>query len=488
LKVKVLKILFWVLVFGIVSYGCNWLWVAAVKSVPNAEDFTLSIAPRDNGFVSSVINLLTFFDSRYTANMLHGLNLLVFNRYDMFYLMPLICFTLFVLSVFFFLSSVFAAEGKRVLLLCYVLFFLVGFFAVEPSLPFGLFYMASTFTYVYPWFFFFVWMGCFVRSKNKSGIGYLLYTLLGLIALFLSFGCSELFIVINTIVLFSLSIIIWKLDRAHKYSLTPYILVALSSIAFIVTCPSGKLIHDNMDGNPNVNINWLNIINRSVQMNWTFLRMTVLTPITILLVLANTSFWLILRPRFVSKGVMNKKHLLVIFIMLIVLAYISSMVYFISLTNSEEFPYRIFNTTLLIILFAIHIILPLVFVDYLFDLMTDVKLYAFSCIIMTGVLLSYIFLPNNFLLIKQEDETGILDQVKNDYVEFYQNVRLVKQAGISPSIVYLKNPSVVPKSNYFGPDVLPNRKAAYWNITFEQYFQVDEVRLKGDSIFKKDYE
>jgi hypothetical protein len=104
---------YWLLIDSIIAYGVYYLSLGAVMSEPNAEDYALSIEPRDLGLIPSVVNLLVYFDSRYTANLLHSLNVLVLNRYDLFWIMPMSCLVGLWLSSYFLLGSWWPRQGNR---------------------------------------------------------------------------------------------------------------------------------------------------------------------------------------------------------------------------------------------------------------------------------------------------------------------------------------------------------------------------------------
>jgi hypothetical protein len=39
-----------------------------------------------------------------------------------------------------------------------------------------------------------------------------------------------------------------------------------------------------------------------------------------------------------------------------------------------------------------------------------------------------------------------------------------------------------PATIYHGPDISRNRKVNYWNMAYESYFGIDEIKIEGDSL------
>lgn len=228
--------------------GVVFLIVTSFYCPPNAEDFALSNAPRYQGKLSSIINLLCFFDSRYTANLLHALNPLVWGWYKSFFIIPIFCFAFFLLSVRFLLGSLFYSDKGKGLLWVQATFFTIAYFGVAPSLPYALFYMSSTFTYTYPCVFWMIWTSCLLRGFKSEGILHFLLNTTGLLFLILSFGSSELFILINGISLLLFLVLSLKKNRRRFYTALPYFIIGVVCLVLIYCLPSQKFTSASMYG------------------------------------------------------------------------------------------------------------------------------------------------------------------------------------------------------------------------------------------------
>lgn len=471
---------YWLLMASIIAYGVYYLSLGAVMSEPNAEDYALSIEPRDLGLIPSVVNLLVYFDSRYTANLLHGLNVLVLNRYDLFWIMPMSCLVGLWLSSYFLLGSWWPHQGNRVRLAVGAALMVMAYYAICPSLPFGLYYMASTFTYIFPCMFWMLWVGCLWRSMEEEKYTSI-YSLVGLSALVLSFGSSELFIVINALTLASFMAYALLKNWRLLYAIFPYGLVAIGCLLFILNCPSNKFTNERIWGELNERYAGTHFILVSMLyfIKWTFKTFFSFTSFSFFICFIA----LLHATKSKPLNALTTKQTLLFYGIIQLLLYLISWVYFIPRGSTNDHPVYILNVLIFFNLLATYLLLaPLFLKSKLFKLLSERN---HKMII--GLCLCLVFLAlenNNFALINREYTSGVLSDVKKKQAAFYKQVDSVKQFHLHPTIVYFQNPTVPPQSNYHGPDVMPNREAADWNYAYEKYFGVDEVRLMGDTLFK----
>jgi len=461
-----------------------WLCLAAYFSEPNAEDFALSITPREDGKINSIISLLTFFDSRYSANLLHAINPLVYNYYKHFYILPVFCLVLLAGSLWFFIDSLFKSRGSRFMILITALLFVSGYYATIPSLTFGLYYMSSTFTYLYPVFFWFVWMGCLLRSFKTKGIRFIMLTVGGLVSLIFSFGCTELFIVINAFTLLMALLLCLPVHRHRFFTALPYFLVALACLWFILNMPSRKFTPERLYGNLSERYPDSNFVVTSLWMYGNVWLRSWLHPFTLLLIPTLTFFYCKMDLRYTSLMRISNRRLLWLFIVLQIFSWMLCWTYFISRGSLSEEPLYIFNVALLLSDCGFFILLPYLFSR--FELVGHFKQQHNYTLPLIGAGLAFCtwFFAPSYRLIRHEYQSGQLSEMKSLYHQFYHDVDSVKRQNSRPFVVVFPQPIRPPRSNYLEGDLLPNRQNKDWNHAYEIYFGVDEVRLPNDTLFK----
>ena len=468
-----------------VGWGIYWLIIAAYYSVPNVEDFSLAIRPRDQGLIPSVINLLVSYDSRYTDAFLHGLNPLAFNWVEWFIVMPILCFIFFVVSLYYFLSAFITDKGIRFQLLGYALLFVVIHYAMETQLPCGLYLMVSTFNYIYPWFFAFIWSGALLRTIHETSVTKkILLSILGYFALILSYGCTEFFISINGFALIALFLYTAVYDQSKLKYVIPYCLVAISCVVFIFLCPSQKIINDKpfydlAERYPNSNF-----IIESTKIYIRFTWECLLHPLSICFVLVTTFFFSRIDMPGNMKFRVSQRQLLWLFIGCIIVSYVTSWIFFIPIGSTGIFPRYTFNSLLILAELGFFVFLPLYLKQPLAMFATNYSFRFAHPLAATLLLLLLLHTDNNITLVEQEYDAGIIQDVKYKAQQFYSRVQLAKLQTPEHTVVYFENPAITPQTNYFGPDMLPNRGAPHWNIAYEDYFHIDEVRMPGDTLFK----
>lgn len=466
-----------------IGWGIYWLALAAYYCAPNVEDFSLAIRPRDQGLIPSVVNLLISYDSRYTDAFLHALNPLAFNWAKGFILMPVFCFLFFAASFNFFITALVSGANIRLQLVGFALLFVITHYAMETQLPCGLFLMVSTFNYIYPWFFAFIWAGALLRTFHEPvAAKRVLLSVLGYTALILSYGCTEFFISINGFVLLALFLYALVYDKPKLKYIIPYCAVAVSCVVFILLCPSQKMSGGQTYSALSERYPGSNFIMESAMVYAGFMLHYLLHPLSVCFVFISTLLFRQLDITNRLKFKFSQLQLLLLFAGAVLFSYITTWVFFIPIGKSGFFPRYTFNSIQILAQLGLFVFLPL----YLSNLFAAGN--KFSGIAQPVVALLFlvllVFSPNNISEIKAEYRAGIVQQVKYKAEQFYSRVKAEKKRNPERTIVYFENPPVTPQTNYFGPDIMPNRQAPWWNIAYEGYFKVDEVRLQGDTIFK----
>lgn len=479
---KKIDFIFWGLVISLCGYCYYFLGVGAFFAVPNAEDFALSIAPKKEGFVSSVIGLLSSYDSRYATNLLHGLNLLTLYQFELFYIQTIGCLVLLILALSFFIHGFLAAGTANYKPLVLSIVFVGGFYTLAPSLSFGLYYMASTFTYIYPTIFWLLWVGCLVHSFSTTRLSFYSYTAFGLMFLLLSFGGSELFIVINSYTLFLLLLFV-RQKPTHRFIVSlPYFVLTLAALIFIVACPSGKFALKNIANQHEGRYIASNFVWSSLGAYVKLLADSLFSPMGVVLAGAFIALMLQLRLTIREELTLHNSHKMMSVALIPFLVYTITWVYFFPKGIDEDYPVYVLNVVLFFLLLYIYFA-----ISYWLSKRPLLNRYspAMAVLLLSACWIGLWSTKNNINLIKQEYADGVLQEVYDKQQAFYGAVEEAHKSGKRPMVVYFENPSTPPKSTYFGPDVQPNRAAADWNLAYEKYFNVDEVRLVGDTVFKQ---
>lgn len=468
-----------------IGWGGYWLFIAAYNCAPNAEDLALAYGARQHGQWTLLTDILISNYTRYTAGLLYGFNVLVFNGVEYFAVMPITCFIFFTASFYYFITSVIKSQNIKWFLVCYSLFFVIFHYALEPSLPYGLTYMVSTFVYIYPWFFTFLWIGSFLRTiRETNNTKRYLLSLVGYLSLVLSFGSTELFISLNSIFLFGFFISILLNDRTKLMYIIPYVIVGVSSIAFIFLCPSPKVQSGTILYDYNERYPGSNFVIESLKSYLIFYKRYLLQPLSLCFVLITT--FLFRRFEIIKRLNFNFTNLSlgIIFVVSVIGAYITTWVFFIPKGKNDDFSKYIYNTVSVLSQIGLFVIIPI----YLSKLLSSLhrnRLFPLMEVSLSALLfMVLIFSSNNISTIKREYGLGYIQDVRNKFDKFYSSVTEAKGSGVKNSVVFFEDPKVIPASIFLDYDILPNRAAACWNLAYEDYFGVGEVRMKGDTIFK----
>jgi hypothetical protein len=464
--------------------GLLLLIIAAYYCPPNAEDLALSIAPRNQGKAISIINLLSFFDSRYTANVLHAFNPLVWGFFNEFYILPLLCLASVFFSIRFFLGSILCKENCEIGLWWMALIITITFFGIVPSLPFALFYMSSTFTYTYPGVFWLIWTGCLLRSYHSKGLNHALLSLTGLLFLILSFGSSELFVVINGLTLLAALILCYPENKERFFTALPYFIVALACLAFLYFMPSQKFTSEKIYGDLDERYKGSNFIFSSFVMYGLAWAKSMLNPFITLLILS--CVLLIKRARFQFNFLSNLKgiEIIGIFCLIQVCSLLVTWPYMIARGSINENPVYIFNVAIFTAMLGTFLVLVISNNN-----VTQLQKNIYSNKMFLNVLsvllpISLLFLSPNYSLVLSDWRTGKLSNLHKYHQEFYSSIDSIKKNTQRPWIAYFPQYPNPPASIWLDGDLLPNRQNQDWNSAYEVYFDIDELRLPGDTLFK----
>ncbi len=462
-----------------------WLMVGAWHCFPNAEDLSLSVEAIEKGFSGSIQGLLTEFDGRYFTNTLHALNPLVWGWFMGYQLMPVIGILLMVLSLWFLLSTLATGPDWRWKSLLMSLTYLMVHLSVAPSLPHDLYWMMSSFVYMWPWIFFFLFLGSLLRyMRTSKGMIQNMWFLLCVASLVSGIGINEMFLVLYSLTLMVLAYVSWRKGLLTVVLAVPLLIVGLSSMVFFVSCPG--IVH--RMANQDVVRDWNHIIavvSVSSSHLSSFLWEICFENLTVFP-------WVVVASIATPEDIRIKlsrvplSHSAVYAAFGILCLWVMTWAYYWPMGADAVAPTRV-KTSLLygIQLWMWGVAARILagtshkgssFLSFRPYFHTPIILTALMCVDLT-------MFRNNISEIKREYSTGVLTGYREQMLKRHDMLASSLHKGtwnvaVVPPITYL------PTTVFAQPLLSPNRDPQYWNEAYERYYKLDEVRLSVDTITK----
>lgn len=474
---KYLKYINGVLFGCILLAGYFFLLIGAYYSHPNAEDFSLAGDALNEGIFKSTIFLLINYDGRYFTNVLHGLNPLAFGLLEYHKWMAVFSMVFFTGAFYFFISAIFKATKWYYLLLFSLLIQLLCL-GLSSSLVHELYWMVSSFVYFYSWIFWFIWVGCFLRYIADVKHRWV-YCFFSNIFLFLAIGINEMFLVLNVI---SVGYLIY-VDKVHNQrSVThhiPIIITLLSSVLLFISSPgiTERWLYYFAPAEENIGY-WGVFKNSITHFPCDFFRILTESGVVIaVVVLIATRF---INLQIAPLGKLNQNQQIILFTLCIVTLYFMTLAYYIPAGRLEiYFPNRIYTSINTGMVICLVFFIPILLRRY-FSYNSPIIHFMALLIIGGGM-----FWGNtNIRLIKDEYHMGLLQRHNEEMNKRYEIIYEAKKRNDGQQIAVIDTLSAKPESIYSGPDIEANRNPAYWNQAYETFFNIDEIRLNGDTIFK----
>lgn len=439
-------------------YGLFWISIGAYYTYPNAEDLSLASLSRDSGIISGAINMLTTYDGRYTVNVLHGLNPLAFDYYYGYKLIPIVTFFLFAFSLFLLLNVTFRYKSKLENGL-YALVFVTLFFSVI-DLAASLYWMICSFVYIYPFIFFTYFLYFFYKfndNSKKINFGF------SVVFLFLAIGCCELHLPIFGILLLSL-FYYFKNDVIRRNLLIRYIVIYLFSALLFITSPG---ITNRFNRFNNERSEAFETLFQS-SFEYTIKTFQSLSFIPLLF------FLLLFVINYVSFKEIKSKCFFLILAIGSLLVYVTWL-FLIFLRGDSGYASRISSVPVFIAI-----------VTLIFTLAYFARFFEFKRIqVLISILLLYSFFlyPGSYLKIQHDLKVGKLQvfktQMDANYVKLIRrNKDMVRFHAVELELIEDIPSSICIPYRY----IVPNRENDFLNASYEKFFRVDEVFLRGDTV------
>ncbi len=437
-------------------YNFTWLCIGAFYSYPTTEDLTITAMSRDNGTINAAVDMLLTYDGRYTTNILHGINPLVFDMYYAYKIVPIFTFFLLILTLYMLFNELFIHK-KKLDNFIFAFAFVTLFFSIL-NLATTFYWMICTFVYIYPVIFFLLFYRAFLIFKRKPKKKYFTYSIIFLI---LSLGCCELHIPIFG---FILLIILYseRHDALLKKINIRFLFIYMASSLLFITSP-GITFRFNRYENTRFD-NWSDLFLKAGK--FTIEEFNTSGSLALLL------FIFIFASTHLNK--IKYKQKILTFFLGVAMVYLTwvSMVYL----KNDGYPSRIASVPVSMAILSTLFICSHETVQKL--------LVKYQGFIFISFLLSSIFLDNSFSSIRKDYTNGTMSKYKELMDENYSilNQNKDKQDCYSTATIHDVLPHL-PLSIAIDYLVIPpDRKDNRWNKGYEVYFKIDEVRLENDTI------
>lgn len=483
---RVLKFVNLALLLFVVAYAMYYLFTGAYYSHPNAEDFSLTSKSKSEGIIDGAIYFLNSYDGRYFTNILHGINPLAFGYVQAYKWTIAFGIIFFYLSVYYFFQSINNGRDKRNSMLFSGLFVAIHF-ALSPSIVHEVYWMVSSFVYMYCWCFVLLWLASVIQYLNTDSEKWKkIHFSLAALFLVCCIGINEMMLVLNSFLLFVLGIYIFIYRKEAKIALVLWAILGLCSIVFFISCPGishrfGSFEQEHQAGH------YTEIIQRSFShfsselvhyLNFGAFSITLL--LIVLLQFKNTL-------GLSQKIEIPLKFKLGVFLSALFTLYLMTYAYYIPMGHADFLPFRIYTSVWTGIQLLFIIALPLLILSSI-DISKYLKAFGKEFLL----LLSYIILiyallntDNSIQRLKEDYESGEMQAYSEEMKQRYRLLNSEHKNGICYNKVVLPKLINKPSTIYNNPDILPNREAFYWNESYEAFFGVQEVSLEGDSVDKK---
>jgi hypothetical protein len=346
--------------------------------------------------------------------------------------------------------------------------------------------MVSSFVYLYPWSFTFLWVGCYLRFKGESHQRYaFLWLWATSFLLICCIGMNEMFLISNSILLLAIGYTCFKQGKQHFLITLPLLVIGLACILFFISSP-GIATRMASDGFSKSNVP---ITQKFIQSIFDYSKTTVdlmkngiLFSSSLLVILHAESFR-------IKSRVMSTPKIGYITALFLFLSYLMTLAFYIPMEINNAYPSRIFNSSVVVQELLAFIILPLALMSNSRLIIIKKQqnyLQPISTIILFMLLFLLITTNNNISKIRKEFIEGTIENYECDMQARYTAIAKVKssQAQACWKVVVVDSLRNPPTTIFSAPDICHNRNPAIWNQNYEIYFGVDEIRLKGDTAIK----
>jgi hypothetical protein len=464
---------------------------------PNAEDYSLSILPQQDGFFLSVFELYKGFDGRYSTNAMYAMNPLVFKSILGYKLLPVFLLILFFLGLWFFMHIFFKQQLSLPQKVIFALSFTALYVTNLLSIPHTLYWMASSIVFFMPVITFLYLSGTLMKLYETScHPKKLIWVLLTTFLIFLLTGTNEMSLPLVLIPFLTLFSWAFYTKDAQRWTFAYLFGVALIAIFNFVIAPGiqsrlGGFEQVERDGGYIINIVGVRAIYHYAQSLFyaTFRNPLILIMMALYLPIASRIDY--------SKAPLRifRMNPFLFMVIIIIFGYLLTVPFYYPMGHQHGhlLPKRVFNMVLFFYLLGWLLNLPNVARFVKQRLHLDVDNLSPGVKKATGLillLLAFVHLPFNPKVSMAYEllSSGKAARYSQQFEERYQDIEQQKQKETFRERVALIDtlrlkPGLLDK----GPDIKPNRQTDFWNEAYEKYYNVFEVKFKSDTITKIEF-
>lgn len=465
---------------GILGFVSGFMLVIVLLGVfhshPNVEDLELAVAPRELGWVKALVNILITYDGRYSTNLLHCINPLVWGGINTYKYLILFGFIFFMLSlkigVFNLTTGVFSKK-------LFAFFVFSGFvLATIPSYAHALYWMGSSFVYLYASVFMILFTSLLIKYVSKqdsnSFLNFVVLCLVGFIAV----GFSELYLPFYL----ALSILIltyaYKTKTVIREELVLIAFLCFFSVWFAASSPGLSYRQEKSNflaGALDFNV-YLVLFKNYIKFIWHY-------------IFTFQFLFFILSSAFLYKfSIITEKfrfsnlQIIGIFLFGAVLTLVMTVPFYLAKNYViEDLPIRVYTPTAIIYCLMTFFVLAPRIARIMEQFSKNELLFQLLFLI--------IFIINLFGINAQRMDWQVLfsDAISGKLQSFdgfmlnrYKEIERAKESESEYIIVCTEEMVDYPKSLYTYPDIESNRAKSKWNKYMEAYFKIDEIKVSSE--------
>lgn len=463
------------LLIFIVVWAYSLLIIAAWHSYPNPEDYEVSCVSRDIGILQSVKATMVGYDGRYTTNLFHAINPLAFNYIKGYSVMNILGVVLANLSIFCFMSQILVVTSRFFLFLYSALITVVFMGCILSYATF--FMMTGNFVYLYCNSFALFFITFFIKYLRANRLVYdKIYFVTTSTTLVLAIGFTELYLPFYFLLLFSLLFYYIYMDRQFLSKYIPLFIIGIFLLLFFITTPG---VTERISGN-NCSVSKASlteVLTHGLYNYITFLVTTILKPICFASILYGVIMFQ--ENTFILNIKFSRKLTITLFTITVISSMLMTFAYYLPTMDAVTYPQKIYTPILFVLL-----ILAFGFLcSYLkLTVITNFMGVATVKIILLIIILADFVNGDNYIARIQEDyHSGKLTAFK-----YFMDNRISLLRDAAKSEKKYKT-AIVPRLErypitvYDLVDIETDRVNSKWNKCYEEYFQLDEVVVQGDT-------
>jgi len=440
----------------------------------NVEDLELAIYSRELGIAKAWMRLSVTYDGRYFTNLMQGLNPLVYNSVMGYKWMVFAGFVLFNFAIFSVVKACFSGV-KLFYVLIGTLSFSAFYFQQCGSLAYALYWMGSSFVYLYPSIFLLINIVLFIAYVRSSKPKLILFIPLAF-SLFFGIGCSELYLPFYLFLSLFLPLFIKKNYPDLLVRVIPLCLLMVLGIWFMIASPGLGFRFDESQLENHLNTA---ILVSSVE-NYGIELLTLINFPFFLLIFLSASLWKLSNWSF--GHVFKSFNLGWILFLFLVLPYLMSLPYFVTKSSQYDYPVRVYIPIVFVqYVLVFFFIIPTVLIKY-FEYIKFKSIYNLSC--------SFFLFFFSIQICIGKGQLGLLfEELLNKKMEIFDTqltnryVKLESSKSINSEYVLVNCDTLkdYPRSMFTHPDKELNRNTTKWNKFIEGYFGIDEIKAIEDT-------